>query len=72
MPTKLVLSGGIKPRSSVEEGVRATYRLVADAALDGVSGRYFDGEVEAAPDPQALDPEARRRLRELSEELTGV
>jgi NAD(P)-dependent dehydrogenase (short-subunit alcohol dehydrogenase family) len=72
MPTKLVLSGGIKPRSSVEEGVRATYRLVGDPALDGVSGRYFDGETEAAPDPQALDPEARHRLRELSEELTGV
>jgi NAD(P)-dependent dehydrogenase (short-subunit alcohol dehydrogenase family) len=72
MPTKLVLSGGIKPRSTVEEGVRATYRLVADAALDGISGLYFDGEVEAAPDPQALDPNARRRLRELSEELTGV
>jgi NAD(P)-dependent dehydrogenase (short-subunit alcohol dehydrogenase family) len=72
MPTKLVLSGGIKPRSTVKEGMRATYRLVADPALDGISGRYFDGELEAAPDPQALDPNARRRLRELSEELTGV
>jgi NAD(P)-dependent dehydrogenase (short-subunit alcohol dehydrogenase family) len=72
MPTKMVLAGGIKPTSSLEDGVRATRRLVADPDLDGVSGRYFDRETESAPHAQALDPEARRRLRELSEELTGV
>ena len=69
MPTKLVLSGGIEPKSRLEEGVRAVKRLVADPGLDGVNGHYFDGERESAPDPQALDPEARRRLRELSESL---
>jgi NAD(P)-dependent dehydrogenase (short-subunit alcohol dehydrogenase family) len=72
MPTKIVLDGGIKPTSSIEDGVRATERLVADPDLDGVSGRYFEREAEAAPHPQALDPDARRRLRELSEELTGA
>jgi NAD(P)-dependent dehydrogenase (short-subunit alcohol dehydrogenase family) len=72
MPTKIVLDGGIRPTSSIEDGVRATERLVADPDLDGVSGRYFERETEAAPQPQALDPEARRRLRELSEELTGA
>jgi NAD(P)-dependent dehydrogenase (short-subunit alcohol dehydrogenase family) len=67
MPTKIVSS----PASTLEEGVEATLRLVADPDLDSVSGRYFNGLREAAPDPQADDPEARRRLWELSERLVG-
>jgi NAD(P)-dependent dehydrogenase (short-subunit alcohol dehydrogenase family) len=68
MPTKMVSS----PISTLEEGVEATMRLVADPELDGVSGRYFNGLREAAPDPQADDPQARRRLWELSEQLVGA
>jgi NAD(P)-dependent dehydrogenase (short-subunit alcohol dehydrogenase family) len=68
MPTKMVSS----PISTLEEGVEATVRLVADSELDGVSGRYFNGLREAAPDPQADDPQARRRLWELSERLVGA
>jgi NAD(P)-dependent dehydrogenase (short-subunit alcohol dehydrogenase family) len=68
MPTKMVSS----PISTLEEGVEATMRLVADPELDGVSGRYFNGLRAAAPDPQADDPEARRRLWELSEQLVGA
>jgi NAD(P)-dependent dehydrogenase (short-subunit alcohol dehydrogenase family) len=68
MPTKIVSS----PISTLEEGVEATLRLVADPELDGVSGRYFSGLREAAPDPQADDPQARRRLWELSEQLVGT
>ena len=68
MPTKIVAS----PMSSLEEGVTATVRLVTDASLDATTGRYFDGMEEAEPDPQALDAGARRRLRELSERLTGL
>jgi len=71
MPTKMVLAGGIEPVSSLEDGVRATLRLVADPALEGVSGVYFNGQREAEPHPQARDPEARRRLRELSDRLCG-
>ena len=72
MPTKMVVAGGIHPISSLEEGVDATLRLVADPDLDGVSGRYFDGRRPAEPHPQAHDPEARRRLRELSDRLCGL
>jgi NAD(P)-dependent dehydrogenase (short-subunit alcohol dehydrogenase family) len=67
MPTKLVS----RPMSTLEEGVEATMRLVSDPALDGVSGRYFDGKREAAGDSQAYDPETRARLRELSERLVA-
>jgi NAD(P)-dependent dehydrogenase (short-subunit alcohol dehydrogenase family) len=47
MPTKMVLHAGVTPYDSVETGVRATMRLVGEAELDGVSGRYFDRLDEA-------------------------
>jgi NAD(P)-dependent dehydrogenase (short-subunit alcohol dehydrogenase family) len=72
MPTKMVLASGVRPTSSLEQGVAATRRLVADPELDGVTGRYFNGLRPATPHPQALDPEARRRLRELSEQLCAA
>jgi hypothetical protein len=68
MPTKIVPS----PISSLEVGVQATLRLVADPALDEVTGRYFDQQQERRADPQAYDAEARRKLRELSQRLTGL
>src|SRR5690606_11315770 len=67
MPTKMVPT----PVSTLEEGLEATYRLVTDPALDDVSGRYFDGLEEARADAQAYDPDARARLRDLSERLTA-
>ena len=72
MPTKIVFHARGEAVSSLEEGVRATVRLVADPELDGVTGRYFDGEVESAPHSQAHDASARAQLHELSRQLTGV
>ena len=69
MPTKMVTAAGVEAISSLQEGVEATLRLVADRELEGVTGRYFNGLEPASPHPQAADPVARRRLRELSEEL---
>jgi hypothetical protein len=68
----MVRTAGVDPVTPLEEGVEATLRLVTSPELDGTNGHYFDGTSESAPHPQAEDPEARRRLRELSEELTGV
>lgn len=67
MPTKLVPT----PISTLEEGVRATHRLVTDPALDEVSGRFFNGLREARADAQAYDTDARARLKSLSDELTS-
>jgi NAD(P)-dependent dehydrogenase (short-subunit alcohol dehydrogenase family) len=64
MPTKIVAS----PISTLEEGVEATMHLVSGPA-DEVAGRYFNGPREARADAQAYDPDARRRLRELSDQL---
>jgi NAD(P)-dependent dehydrogenase (short-subunit alcohol dehydrogenase family) len=72
LPTKMVRGSGIDPLTPLEDGVRATFRLIADPELDGVTGQYFDGERAAAPHAQAHDADARRRLRELSASLTGV
>jgi NAD(P)-dependent dehydrogenase (short-subunit alcohol dehydrogenase family) len=71
MDTKMVHATFGGARSSVEEGVEATLRLIEDPQLDGVSGRFFAGLTESAAHPQAYDPEARRRLWELSERLTA-
>jgi len=71
MPTKMVLSAGATPIDSLETGVRATTRLVVAPELEGVTGRYFNRLVEGRAHAQAYDPEARRRLRELSERLAG-
>ena len=71
MATKMVTDAGVTPRSTVEEGLEATWRLVADPALKGVTGSFFNGTSEARADPQAYDVAARRRLRELAERLVG-
>jgi NAD(P)-dependent dehydrogenase (short-subunit alcohol dehydrogenase family) len=72
MPTNMVLGAGIDPVTPLEDGIAATMRLISSPEVDGVNGHYFDGTRESAPLPQAEDPEARRRLRELSADLTGI
>lgn len=72
MPTKMVTGAGIAPVTPLEHGVDATWRLVADPALAGISGRYYDATRESRPDGQALDTDDRRTLRELSARLTGI
>lgn len=69
MPTKLVLEAGWSVMSTVEEGLEATIRLVVDPALDGVTGKYFDGLREAKANAQAYDVAVRRELAEVTEEL---
>jgi NAD(P)-dependent dehydrogenase (short-subunit alcohol dehydrogenase family) len=71
MDTKMVREHFGGASSSVEEGVEATVRLAVGADVDGTTGRYFDGLEESRANPQAYDPEARRRLWDLSERLTG-
>ena len=72
MPTRMVRETGTRPVDSLESGVEATMRLIADPELDGVTGSYFDRRREALAHPQAYDLEARGRLRRLSVELVGL
>jgi NAD(P)-dependent dehydrogenase (short-subunit alcohol dehydrogenase family) len=72
MPTNMVRQAGIEPVTPLEDGIAATMRLITSPEVEGINGHYFDGTSESAPHPQAEDPEARKRLRELSSELTGI
>lgn len=46
--------------------------LAADPALTGVSGVYFNRTTPAEPSREARDPEAARRLWEISAQLVGL
>ena len=69
MNTKMVYESFGYTTSTVEEGVAATLRLAIAPELHGVSGRYFNQLREDKAEAQAYDPDARRRLWELSEAL---
>lgn len=71
MPTKMVV-GLFSVQNSLADGVRSTVRLIADPALDGVTGRYYVREREERANPQAYDAAMRGRLRALAARLTGV
>jgi len=72
MPTKIVLQTVGRSVDSLEAGTDATVRLATAGELEGVTGRFFDRQREARADAQAYDATARRRLWELSRELTGA
>jgi NAD(P)-dependent dehydrogenase (short-subunit alcohol dehydrogenase family) len=72
MNTTMVRDGGMTPVSTVEEGGAAILHLVSGDDVVGKSGLFFNGLREAKANPQAYDAAARRRLRALSLELTGL
>ena len=71
LDTPMVRAMGVKPRGTAEDGASAVVALLEKSLEGGVTGRYFDGRRPASPERQARDPDARRRLRKLSEELAG-
>jgi NAD(P)-dependent dehydrogenase (short-subunit alcohol dehydrogenase family) len=72
MDTNMVRRFGGRVLSTVAEGVDATVWLVTGDDVAGRSGAFFNGLDEARPDDQAYDTDARGRLWDLSEELTGT
>jgi NAD(P)-dependent dehydrogenase (short-subunit alcohol dehydrogenase family) len=72
MNTTMVREGGITPISTVEQGGDAILHLVAGDDMAGKTGLFFNGMREAQANPQAYDDVARKRLRTLSLELTGL
>jgi NAD(P)-dependent dehydrogenase (short-subunit alcohol dehydrogenase family) len=72
MPTKMVLEAGWQTMSPVEEGLKATLRLVVDPALENMTGEYFDGLSLAKAKAQAYDKQVQQRLAALSQKLVSV
>jgi NAD(P)-dependent dehydrogenase (short-subunit alcohol dehydrogenase family) len=70
MNTGMVLSRGIQPRTTVEEGTEAVLHLIEAPDLE--SGQYFDGLKPARANDQAYSRSERAKLRRISAELTGV
>jgi NAD(P)-dependent dehydrogenase (short-subunit alcohol dehydrogenase family) len=72
MNTKMVYESFGYTLSTIEDGVKALMYLATSPDLDGVTGKYFDQQREARANAQAYDPAARRQLRQLSEQLSGL
>jgi NAD(P)-dependent dehydrogenase (short-subunit alcohol dehydrogenase family) len=72
MNTKMVYESYGYTLSTVEDGVEATLRLAVSRELEGVTGRFFNELREDRANEQAYEPDARRRLWQLSEELVGL
>ena len=69
MDTKMVRETFGAARSTVAEGVESTARLVE---LEDVTGRYFNGLSQARADRAAYDRGLRRRMWDVSAELTAA
>jgi NAD(P)-dependent dehydrogenase (short-subunit alcohol dehydrogenase family) len=72
MNTTMVRAGGITPISTVEQGGEAILHLAEGGDMADKSGLFFNGMNRAQANPQAYDAAARKRLRALSLELTGL
>ena len=72
MPTKMVLEELGTSVDSLEDGIDATVRLAVSPDLDGITGRFYNQQREARANGQAHDARARRRLWDISLELTGA
>ena len=70
MPTEMVRRAGATPRSTIAEGADAVMQVVDSDDFE--SGQYFSGLRPTRGNDQAYDPEARARLKRLSQELTGI
>ncbi|MHB1328483.1 MAG: SDR family NAD(P)-dependent oxidoreductase [Gemmatimonadales bacterium] len=69
MPTGMVARGGYTPRSTVDDGTRAVLQLVLD---DVGTGKFYNSMELGKPHAQAHDAEARAKLKQVSERLTGL
>lgn len=54
---------------SEADGAKTSIYLATDSEVEGVTGRYYDQMKESRPSKAARDPEAAKRLWEVSEEL---
>jgi NAD(P)-dependent dehydrogenase (short-subunit alcohol dehydrogenase family) len=69
MNTHMVRESMIPPMSSVASGVTAVMNLATGPAAGTLTGRYFDGRIEARAHEAAYDPAIRSRLRTITAEL---
>lgn len=69
MPTGMVARGGYAPRSTIDDGTRAVLQLVLE---DVGTGKFYNSMELGKAHAQAYDAEARAKLKQVSERLTGL
>jgi len=72
LDTNMVRNSGISPWGKPESGADAEVFLALSPQLEGITGKYFDVKREARAHEQAYDANARKKLWELSIQLTGL
>ena len=72
LDTNMVRDANIKPLGTPQSGADAEIYLATSPELRNVSGKYFNEKKEAKANLQAYDAGARKRLKELSLQLTGL
>ncbi|MEO8414905.1 MAG: SDR family oxidoreductase [Ginsengibacter sp.] len=72
LDTNMVRDAGIKPLGTVQSGAEAEIYLATSPGLHTVTGKYFNVKKEARANAQAYDERARKHLRDLSLQLTGL
>jgi NAD(P)-dependent dehydrogenase (short-subunit alcohol dehydrogenase family) len=70
MDTEMVRRLGQTPMATVDEGATAVMQLVTSTEIEG--GQFFNGLRPSRANAQAYDLEARAKLKELTEDLTGL
>ena len=70
MATSMVLNRGGTPMATIDEGADPVMQVITSPVAG--SGNYYRQATNARAQAQAYDMEARRRLRELSMQLTGL
>ncbi len=70
--TNMVRNSNITPWGEPESGADAEVFLALSPKLNDVTGKYFNVKTEAKADSQAYDKQARKRLWDLSIELTKL
>jgi NAD(P)-dependent dehydrogenase (short-subunit alcohol dehydrogenase family) len=72
LDTNMVHDAGIKPHNTAQSGADAEVYLATFPGLTNVTGKYFNGKKEARAHAQAYDADARKQLRDITLQLTGL
>jgi NAD(P)-dependent dehydrogenase (short-subunit alcohol dehydrogenase family) len=72
LDTNMVRRSGVTPWGKPETGADAEVFLAVSPQLENVTGRYFNVKKESRAIEQAYDAKARKKLWELSMQLTGL
>jgi NAD(P)-dependent dehydrogenase (short-subunit alcohol dehydrogenase family) len=72
LDTNMVREAGIRPHGTAESGAEAELYLALSPEVKDITGKYFNVKKEAKANPQAYDGKARKRLKEMTMELTGL